>query len=283
MGLPLFQLRHGDAPVAASGRRVWEVLLELFEGILGRGPRRGATGRGCCVRLRAEPERGAHGYGAGVAGAVELVACRPNGAAVARVQRDPRGLEFCALPFVPRGLLECAPGRPGPAADCTRPRPPGTGRGAGTLRCRFRPASGDVRVRLRHGCSRGDRALSRSRLLDRRAPARSHAPCRRASGRRSGGVPLPGAKQRGGLPARGRARAGPCSRLAACATLHAGVDFRQGGCAVCARCGCRSRLREAVFPARGAAAAPAWLLNTATDGSACERPVKSCNGPFVLC
>ena len=73
------------------------------------------------------------------------------------------------------------------------------------------------------------------------------------------------------------------SRLAACATLHAGVNFRQGGSAVCARWARRSRLREAVFPARGAAAAPAWLLNKATDESAWERPVKSCNGPLALC
>ena len=55
------------------------------------------------------------------------------------------------------------------------------------------------------------------------------------------------------------------SRLAAYATLHADVDFQQGVCAVCARWKRRSRLREAVFPARGAAAAPAWLSFSAAE------------------
>ena len=49
------------------------------------------------------------------------------------------------------------------------------------------------------------------------------------------------------------------TRLAAYAALHTDVYFEQGVCAVCARWKRRAKLQPAVFPARGAAAAPAWL------------------------
>ena len=49
------------------------------------------------------------------------------------------------------------------------------------------------------------------------------------------------------------------TRLAAYAALHTDADFEQGVCAVCARWKRRTKLQPATFPARGAAAAPAWL------------------------
>ena len=48
------------------------------------------------------------------------------------------------------------------------------------------------------------------------------------------------------------------TRLAAYAALYTDADFEQGVCAVCARWKRRTKLQPATFPARGAAAAPAW-------------------------
>ena len=49
------------------------------------------------------------------------------------------------------------------------------------------------------------------------------------------------------------------TRLAAYAALQTDAVFVQGVCASCARWKRRTKLQPAVFPARGAAAAPSWL------------------------
>ena len=138
----------------------------------------------------------------------------------------------------------------GPAADHTRPRTPGTRRGAGTLGGGEEPdvpiADQPALMRPRgHNYSTGVHPRVAAHLAAAHPGVSVEDYRRRVLGDAVARWPE-------AVPAQVLR-----TRLAAYAVLHTDADFEQGVCAVCARWKRRTKLQPATFPARGAAAAPA--------------------------